>query len=79
MECVLTRAEQGKHIMCKCKKVNYGHQHTVARNYMDEQYNWLQQLIKLSDLPDFKPECSGGQQKVNDAANKYKTYVPSPH
>lgn len=52
--------------------MNYPHVLELPRDYMDKQYEWLEELIKRSELPSFDPECSEGEQKLADASNKLK-------
>lgn len=63
---------QAKNYGCKCDVVNYPHVLELPRDYMDKQYEWLEELIKRSELPSFDAECSDGEQKLADAANKLK-------
>jgi hypothetical protein len=55
--------------------VSYPHVTTFDKGYMDEQYAWLEELIKKSDRPPFKPECSSGkygEQKLAGATQKWE-------
>lgn len=57
---------------CKCRKVNYPHHTLVKHGYTGAQNEWLQQLIKLADLPEFQTECRGGKQHASDSKTKFK-------
>jgi len=41
-------------------------------DYMDEQYAWLEELIRRSELPPIEIKCNNGEQKWPDAKNKFK-------
>jgi hypothetical protein len=58
---------------CKCRRtVNYAHEYRVDPDYLDLQYEWLEELMKKSSLPNLEPDCKGGDQKISDAAKKFK-------
>ncbi|KAH7413564.1 hypothetical protein DE146DRAFT_761816 [Phaeosphaeria sp. MPI-PUGE-AT-0046c] len=57
---------------CKCSKVNYGYSFEVESDYMDKQYEWLEELIKESSKPIFDPRCWNNEQEYADAAKKIK-------
>jgi hypothetical protein len=38
----------------------------VPRGYMDEQYTWLEQLIKLADDPIPEPKCKNNLQRFEN-------------
>jgi hypothetical protein len=42
----------------------------VAGNYMDKQYEWLEELIKKSSLPPLEAKCDRGNQRLKDASKK---------
>jgi hypothetical protein len=64
---------------CRCRPVSYGHGQVVEGEYMYQQYEFLEQLIKKAALPDLKPVCDAGDQKLNDASKMISTYVlPRP-
>jgi hypothetical protein len=50
----------------------------VSKDYMDEQYKWLEELIKRADMPDPTPKCDAGDQALDGAADKVRKYV-LPH
>lgn len=45
--------------------------HELDGDYMDGQYDYLEWLIKRSELPSLTVVCSGGDQMLGDAANKF--------
>jgi hypothetical protein len=45
--------------------------HALEGDYMDAQYDYLEWLIKWAALPSLRVECSGGDQNLGDAANKF--------
>jgi hypothetical protein len=47
----------------------------VNKDYMDEQYKWLEELIKRADMPDLTPKCDAGDQALDGAADKARKYV----
>ncbi|KAJ4377484.1 hypothetical protein N0V83_000309 [Neocucurbitaria cava] len=59
-----------KNYGCRCDIVTYPDMLELPSDYMDQQYAWLEELIKRSELPSFEPKCSGGEQKLADAAKK---------
>ncbi|KAF1848132.1 uncharacterized protein K460DRAFT_308071 [Cucurbitaria berberidis CBS 394.84] len=64
-----------KNYGCRCTVVNYPHVTEVPFNYMEEQYKWLEELIKRSELPSFEPQCSEGMQTLQDASKKLKDVI----
>jgi hypothetical protein len=62
---------------CKCRPVSYGHGQEVEGEYMYQQYEYLEQLIKKATLPAFAPVCDRGDQKLNDASKMVSTCVTS--
>jgi hypothetical protein len=55
---------------CKCRPVSYGHSQDVEGDYMYQQYEFLEELIKKSSLPPLEPKCENGDQKLKDASKK---------
>ncbi|KAF2803250.1 uncharacterized protein BDZ99DRAFT_576169 [Mytilinidion resinicola] len=53
-----------KHEGCHCRNINYPHITLVKPDYMDAQYEWLEQLIKLADMLPFEPKCNGALQEA---------------
>lgn len=51
----------------------------LPHSYMNKQYEWLEELVKRAALPSFKPECSQGEQKLADAAEKLQEQVLSQY
>jgi hypothetical protein len=64
---------------CKCRPVSYGHGQEVEGEYMYQQYEYLEQLIKKATLPALSPVCDAGDQKLSDASKMVSTDVlPRP-
>ncbi|KAH7413561.1 hypothetical protein DE146DRAFT_749767 [Phaeosphaeria sp. MPI-PUGE-AT-0046c] len=60
---------------CRCEPVIMPHVMTIQRDYMDKQYEWLEELIKKSSGPDYGENCGGGEQTFPDSAKKLKEYA----
>ncbi|KAF2492915.1 hypothetical protein BU16DRAFT_592780 [Lophium mytilinum] len=67
-----------EHEGCHCRKINYPHITLVKPDYMDKQYEWLEQLIKLADVPEFEPKCDGALQDSKVGAEKFEEWVVFP-
>jgi hypothetical protein len=51
--------------------VNYGYSYEVEHDYMDKQYEWLEELIKKADaMSNLKPTCDAGFNDLADAPKK---------
>jgi hypothetical protein len=59
---------------CKCETISYPHHLEVGKDYMDDQYKWMEDLIKRADNPEqkFEPKCSGDLQQDKTLAEMFK-------
>jgi hypothetical protein len=39
---------------------------------MDKQYEWLEELIKKSEMPPLEPKCENGEKQLADASKKFQ-------
>tara|TARA_R110002003_G_scaffold534_19_gene20332 strand:- start:6569 stop:6769 length:201 start_codon:yes stop_codon:yes gene_type:complete len=58
---------------CSCRPVSYPHSVKIEADYMDKQYEWLEELIKKSEMPPLEPKCENGEKQLADASKKFKT------
>jgi hypothetical protein len=56
--------------------VHFLHYTTVEKGYMNQQYEYMQELVKLSDRPPFKAECEGDLQKIDNPPEKMRKCGP---
>lgn len=60
---------------CNCHPVAYPHVVELDYNYMDEQYAFLEELVRRSTFPDFKPSCRNfdlvGDLEFPDAGKRF--------
>jgi hypothetical protein len=42
---------------------------------MDEQYAFLEELIRRSELPEFKPSCTSSDEELAGADTKFEAYA----
>jgi hypothetical protein len=68
---------QPKNKGCQCESITYPHHFELERDYMDEQYKWMEELIKAGDNPEikFEPKCSGDIQQAKTLSSMFKEYV----
>ncbi|KAH7079690.1 hypothetical protein FB567DRAFT_533126 [Paraphoma chrysanthemicola] len=59
---------------CACHPVAYAHELEVEADYIDKQYEWLEELIRKSELPPLTPNCINGEEPLADASEKFKTW-----
>jgi hypothetical protein len=70
---------QPKTYGCNCEGVLVPHMMLVNKDYMDEQYKWLEELIKRADMPDFQATCDAGFEDLGGALDKARLYTQTPH
>ena len=46
--------------------MNYPYVYDVPQGYMDAQYEWLEELIKLADTPIPEPDCKDNVQRFKN-------------
>ncbi|KAI4689755.1 uncharacterized protein J4E84_003935 [Alternaria hordeiaustralica] len=62
-----------RHLGCRCEVVNYPYVYEVPKGYMDAQYAWLEELIKLADNPVSEAsECKNNTQEYDDPRANFK-------
>ncbi|KAH7079685.1 hypothetical protein FB567DRAFT_449769 [Paraphoma chrysanthemicola] len=57
---------------CRCRPVTYGHVYDVEWDYMDKQYEWLEELIKRANEPPLESKCEKGEKEMTDPLTKFK-------
>ncbi|KAF1954802.1 hypothetical protein CC80DRAFT_475507 [Byssothecium circinans] len=62
---------------CRCTPIYFPDHTEVESAYMDEQYKWLEELIKLADSPEqkFEPKCEGELQESKELSGKWKDKI----
>ncbi|KAF2855529.1 hypothetical protein T440DRAFT_513642 [Plenodomus tracheiphilus IPT5] len=63
--------KQGKHIMCRCERIHYPHALNLPVGYMDKQYDYLNEILKLSQDGAMRIECWMGVQSITDASKLF--------
>jgi hypothetical protein len=65
---------QPKNKGCQCESITYPHHLELERDYMVEQYKWMEELIKAGDNPEikFEPKCSGDLQQDKTLSSMFK-------
>ncbi|KAF2489953.1 hypothetical protein BU16DRAFT_471165 [Lophium mytilinum] len=58
---------------CRCEPITWIYQTEVARDYMDTQYAWLEELLARADTPEFKPKCDGDFQESQVGVDLFST------
>ncbi|KAF2468917.1 uncharacterized protein BDR25DRAFT_372773 [Lindgomyces ingoldianus] len=59
--------KQGGYEGCRCKKVGYPEHYEVPGQWMDQQYEWMEQLIKRANEPPIEAKCSQPKQDFTGA------------
>ncbi|KAH7071451.1 hypothetical protein BKA63DRAFT_568584 [Paraphoma chrysanthemicola] len=60
---------------CSCRPVTYPTTLTLEADYMNKQYEWLEELVRKSELPPLIPNCINGEEALSDASGKFKTWA----
>jgi hypothetical protein len=52
----------------------------VEKGYMDEQYEWMEELMRRADnpTPNFEVKCSGALQQDKSLSDMFREYVLLP-
>lgn len=46
--------------------------HELPKEYMDDQYSLLEELIKRANAPQVEAKCTGDEQSLNGAADQMR-------
>ncbi|KAH7123541.1 hypothetical protein B0J11DRAFT_435299 [Dendryphion nanum] len=65
---------KGKYEGCRCNRVLYPYHANIPAKQMDQQYDWLQQLIKHYENPPppFKITCEADREYLSDSKLKFQ-------
>jgi hypothetical protein len=64
-----TDLKQEKNWGCRCQRVHYPHYTYVEEGYMEEQYEYTQELVRLYEGTSFDAQCDGDVQALSSAAD----------
>ncbi|OWY46231.1 hypothetical protein AALT_g2214 [Alternaria alternata] len=64
-----------KNLGCRCGIVNYPYVYDVPQGYMDAQYEWLEELIKLADTPIPEPDCKDNVERFDNPRATLKGWI----
>jgi hypothetical protein len=70
-----TDMKQAENFGCRCQRVHYPHYTYVEEGYMEEQYEYMQELVRLYEGSALDAECDGDTQSLRSAAETMRRFV----